>query len=182
MLVLLVGKDDWEGLPMQSDAVCRYSLTIPHVHGAESTFFQVYFHARPFQLVHRFRDQDRHRRHSVRAIRMPISVDCEAPRASGIDVALQCAASQRFSNDSMHWIEECAENPRTWLGTLCNPPPEHACCASSKPVSHDWKGAIVHSLEQHNILWLETFYFEDTKDHSVVYRIEGILDVEVKDD
>ncbi len=43
-------------------------------------------------------------------------------------------------------------------------------------------GGGVHSQEQCDIFWQETFCLEDIKDCSVVYRIEGILDVEVQDE
>jgi hypothetical protein len=49
-------------------------------------------------------------------------------------------------------------------------------------VSHDKKGASIHSQEQGDVRFRESLAPEDVEDCSVIHSIKGILDVQVQED
>ena len=82
----------------------------------------------------------------------------------------------------MHWVERLNEDPWAGLGSLCYSTAQNTSSAYAKTVSHDQKGASIHSSEQGDVRVRESLGLEDAKDCSMVYSIKGIYDVQIQED
>ena len=75
----------------------------------------------------------------------------------------------------MHWVKRHIEDPRAATA-------QETSSTYAKTVSHDQKGASIHSLEQGDVRVRESLGLEDAKDCSMVYSIKGIYDVQIQED
>jgi hypothetical protein len=95
---------------------------------------------------------------------------------------LQRAAPLASPDNRVHRIERRIEDSRAGLGSLRYSPAQNTSSAYAKTVSHNKKGASIHSLKQGNIFFRESLGREDVEDCSVIYSIKGILDIQVQED
>ena len=82
----------------------------------------------------------------------------------------------------MHRVERRIEDPWAGLGSLCYPAAQNTCSAYAKTISHDEKGAGIHSPKQGDIRLRDSLGLEDVQDRSVIHSVEGILDIQVEED
>ena len=95
---------------------------------------------------------------------------------------MQRAAPPASSDNRVYRVERRIEDSLAGLGSLRYSTAKNTSSAYTKTVSHNEKGASIHSPKQGNVLFWESLGREDVEDCSVVHSIKGILDFQVQKD